>query len=269
MISDFALERLINTAQAGEGTNMPPRQFGDIRVPIVSNLRILKVDNYFGGTTFTLGWDDPEFGNITVGQYNIFVSGIDGVTQPQGPYSARVSPAIVRISTRIPSNLVFTVQTQLTNGMTSPLEVSTSVASATLAPVISAANLPASGVTAGTYGTSTAVGQFTVTAEGLISAAVNVPISGVSYPYAAKTANYTIAVTDYLVNCTANTFTITLPTALGIAGQQFQIKNSGTGIITINTTSAQVIDDQASGAITLVQWEALYVASDGANWLIL
>jgi hypothetical protein len=32
--------------------------------------------------------------------------------------------------------------------------------------------------------------------------------------YIAKTANYTLTANDYTVDCTANTFTITLPTAV-------------------------------------------------------
>lgn len=39
-------------------------------------------------------------------------------------------------------------------------------------------SLGASGVTAGTYGDATHVGQFTVTTSGVITAAANIPISG-------------------------------------------------------------------------------------------
>lgn len=39
-------------------------------------------------------------------------------------------------------------------------------------------DLPASGVTAATYGDGTHVGQFTVNAEGIITAASNVAVSG-------------------------------------------------------------------------------------------
>ena len=89
--------------------------------------------------------------------------------------------------------------------------------------------------------------------------------------YVAKTANYTLTTADYTVDCTANSFTLTLPTAVGNVGRIFQMKNSGgvSDIITINTTSAQTIDDQASGAITLNQYDNLTVQSDGANWIIL
>lgn len=93
---------------------------------------------------------------------------------------------------------------------------------------------------------------------------------GVKYSYVAKTANYTIALTDNIVDCTANSFDITLPTAVGTSGlaQRYVIKNSGTGIITIKTTSSQTIDGVASGVLTLVQWDSLVVFSDNANWKI-
>lgn len=179
MTSDFSLRRLINYSQAGGGSSIPPRQFGDIRVPIVSNLKILKVDNYLGGTTFTLSWDNPDFKNITVAQYNIFVSGVDKIAQPQGPFAATLSPAIVRVSTKIASNLVFTVQTQLSNGLTSPIAISPSVAAKTIAPVIASTELPVqTDLTPGLYGSATTSARIQITSTGIISTATNVTITG-------------------------------------------------------------------------------------------
>jgi len=87
--------------------------------------------------------------------------------------------------------------------------------------------------------------------------------------YVAKTALYTIAsATDYCINCTSGTYSITLPTAVSIAGQEFIVKNSGTGVITIATTSSQTIDGGASGSIILNQYESISVMSNGANWII-
>lgn len=88
------------------------------------------------------------------------------------------------------------------------------------------------------------------------------------FTYTAKTANYTAVVAD-AVNCTSGTFTVTLPTAVSQSGKQIIVKNSGTGVITLNTTSAQTIDGNASGAITIsTQYNALTFMSDGANWMI-
>jgi len=84
--------------------------------------------------------------------------------------------------------------------------------------------------------------------------------------YVAKTANYTLTGTDYLVNCTANSFTITLPTAVGIKGRQYIIKNTGTAtVITVATTSSQTVD----GAVpaTLTSMTPMRLMSDDANWI--
>lgn len=86
-----------------------------------------------------------------------------------------------------------------------------------------------------------------------------------SAPYVAKTGTYVISATDYTINATANSFTITLPTAVGIAGRIYVIKNSGSGTITVATTSAQTIDGQSSE--TLSQYDFIQVQSDGANWI--
>jgi len=87
--------------------------------------------------------------------------------------------------------------------------------------------------------------------------------------YVAVTTTYSILATDYTVNATSGTFTVTLPTAVGITGKVYNLHNSGSGIITIATTSSQTIDGNASGVLTLVQYDNLKVQSDGANWIII
>lgn len=82
-----------------------------------------------------------------------------------------------------------------------------------------------------------------------------------------RTATYTVDNTDCVVNCTANTFTVTLPTAVGCEGQYFIIKNSGTGVITVDGNGAETIDG-ASNKILAVQYESMTIISNGANWII-
>lgn len=82
------------------------------------------------------------------------------------------------------------------------------------------------------------------------------------------TSNYSVLKTDYTINCTANSFTVTLPTAVGITGMIFNIKNSGTGVITIATTSSQTIDGGLT-AILSIQYTNLTLQSTGQNWIIL
>jgi hypothetical protein len=84
--------------------------------------------------------------------------------------------------------------------------------------------------------------------------------------YTAKTANYLAGPLDYQIECTANSFTVTLPTAVGVTGKVYSIKNSGTGVITLATTSSQTIDGSLTQ--TLTQYDNLVVFSNGANWII-
>lgn len=86
--------------------------------------------------------------------------------------------------------------------------------------------------------------------------------------YVSKTASYTISDTDMVVDLTANTATFTLPTAIGIAGRRYTVKNSGTGVLTVNTTSSQTIDGAASMSFN-TQYAGMTVVSDGANWKII
>jgi len=67
-----------------------------------------------------------------------------------------------------------------------------------------------------------------------------ISLGGITLPYVGKTSTYTILDTDYFVDC-SGTFTVTLPTAVGVAGKVYVIKNSGSGSITVNTTSSQTI----------------------------
>lgn len=82
--------------------------------------------------------------------------------------------------------------------------------------------------------------------------------------YSSKSANYTLTSADFLIEYTSGSYTATLPTAVGIAGKEYEIKNSGTGVITV--TGSETIDDQASQ--TLNQYDAMKVMSNGSKWII-
>lgn len=94
----------------------------------------------------------------------------------------------------------------------------------------------------------------------------NMIIAGMAY--VGKTAGYTIANTDMVVDLTANTATFVLPTAVGIAGKRFTVKNSGAGTLTVNTTSSQTIDG-ATSKVFNTQYGGMTVVSDGANYKII
>ena len=76
---------------------------------------------------------------------------------------------------------------------------------------------------------------------------------------------YTPTSTDWLVICTA-TLTITLPTAVGLTGKEFLIKNAGTGTVTVDADGTELID----GSLTQVLGpaDAVSVVSTGTGWVI-
>lgn len=86
-------------------------------------------------------------------------------------------------------------------------------------------------------------------------------------PFVTKSANYTLSELDYTVQCTANSFTVMLPSAIGLPGKVYNVKNTGTGIITIDGHSSETIDGELTQTIT--QWENLTIQSNGSNWMIL
>jgi len=92
-------------------------------------------------------------------------------------------------------------------------------------------------------------------------------VSSTTFPFTNQTSTYTIDNTDCVINCTANTFTVTLPTSVGLEGQYFIIKNSGTGTITIDADGSETIDGLPNKLLA-IQNESITVISNGANWII-
>ena len=85
--------------------------------------------------------------------------------------------------------------------------------------------------------------------------------------YVAKTGTYLASALDYVIDCTANSFTVTLPTAVGISGRIYIIKNSGTGTITVDGNASETIDGAATVALT--QYQKATIQSNGANWIVI
>lgn len=84
--------------------------------------------------------------------------------------------------------------------------------------------------------------------------------------YIAKTSAYTITSDDFTVDCNG-TFTVTLPDSTSLRGRVFVIKNSGGGVITVNTTSSQTIDESLT--LTLIPGVCYRVQSTGAHYIII
>lgn len=94
-----------------------------------------------------------------------------------------------------------------------------------------------------------------------------ITLGGRTKAYLGITSLATLDATHHVVDCTANTFTVTLPTAASIAGREYTIKNSGTGVITIACNGAETIDGATTQ--TLGQYDSITVVSNNTNWIII
>lgn len=81
------------------------------------------------------------------------------------------------------------------------------------------------------------------------------------------TAAATLTADDEIVLC-SGTFIVTLPPVASSAGKTYNIKNIGTGTITIDGNNSETIDGGLTAKLT-VQYENLTISSDGSVWYIL
>lgn len=99
-----------------------------------------------------------------------------------------------------------------------------------------------------------------------------VKLTSVQTAFIAKTTTYTATTLDSTItgDATSATFTITLPTAVGIAGRIYTLKkiDVSANAVTVGTTSAQTIDGSTTYTLA-TQYKYVRVQSDGANWIVI
>lgn len=100
-----------------------------------------------------------------------------------------------------------------------------------------------------------------------LSTSGGLKVGSLQTAYTGVTSSTNIDASHQVVNVTANSVTLTLPTAASIEGRRYDLKNSGTGLVTIATTSSQTIDGDTTRILT--QYESITVVSDGSNWIII
>lgn len=103
--------------------------------------------------------------------------------------------------------------------------------------------------------------------EQALNAALDGTASNIS-AYKERSSNYTLQDSDRTLNCTANTFTVTLPDSLLFANRIFAIKNTGAGVVTVDTSDvAQLIDGSATESLST--GDAITVQSTSSGWIVI
>ena len=84
--------------------------------------------------------------------------------------------------------------------------------------------------------------------------------------YAAKTSAYTATVADHTLNVTSGTFTLDLPAASTCTGQSLKVKNSGTGVVTLDGNSSETVEGVAT--FPLGKGSYVEITSTGSVWIL-
>jgi len=125
------------------------------------------------------------------------------------------------------------------------------------------------------YTISNDVITFTSPVLGGAKAVVIAPYGGpltnevhLSKPYKEISDRYTITNSDYTINCLLSSYTVTLPSANGILGRIYNIKNTGTGVITLSGNYSETIDGGNTALLTM-QYQSITIQSTNSNWIII
>jgi len=207
--------------------------------------------------------------------------------------NAAINIAVANVAGAVPNTVNVIAGTGLSGGGNLASNVTVSLAN--------------TAVTAGNYGSTTQVAQITIDAQGRITAAANVAVSGggggtgnivsnvvtitvgdnISWTNSTSVVlswinnssnvvtwtNTIYSVTNnnatILVNHPLSPFGVVLPSANTVVGQQYQIKkiDSSANAVTVSTTSSQTIDGNLTYSLATI-YKSVTLQSDGSNYYI-
>lgn len=125
-----------------------------------------------------------------------------------------------------------------------------------------------SGINAMTISPTQNVGFGTTSPNEKLTIVGNISATGSnSVGYTETSVNYTATNNDYTINAT-QPITITLPTAIGIRGRLYVIKNTSIGSVAVSAYQTQTIDGDNMLYINN-QWESITIQSTNSNWIII
>ena len=126
--------------------------------------------------------------------------------------------------------------------------------------------LPLSGgtVTGGTIFTSGLTAN-TLNVNGLTQTSGITSTGGITFKQVTINSTYSATTQDYMIDVTGGTFTVYLPSAVGIQGRLLVVKNNGGGAVTVQPTLGQYIDGKPF--VILGETNTIQLASNGSEWV--
>ena len=105
----------------------------------------------------------------------------------------------------------------------------------------------------------------TLNATGLTTTNGITSTGGITFKQVTINSSYTATTSDYMIDVTGGTFSLVLPSAVGIQGRLLVVKNNGGGAVTVQPVLGQNIDDKPF--VILGETNTIQLASNGANWV--
>ena len=224
---------------------------------------------YFGSTSgITLDVINKRIGiNTNNPQHSLHIS---GNTLFNGTLSATTISATTYLNLPTTTNGYLPLSGGTVTGgtvFTSGLSANTLSATTYLnLPTIVNGYLPLSGgtVTGGTSFTSGLTAN-TLNVNGLTRTSGITSTSGIIFKQVTINGSYTATTSDYMIDITGGTFTVSLPTAVGQQGRLYVIKNNGGGAVTVDPFGSETIDGKSF--IILGETNSIQLASNGTEWV--
>ncbi len=107
----------------------------------------------------------------------------------------------------------------------------------------------------------------TLNVTGLTQTSGITSTGGITFKQVTIDTAYTATTSDYMIDASGGTFTVSLPSAVGIQGRLLVVKNNGGGAITVDPYNSETIDDKPF--VILGETNSIQLVSNGFNWVAL
>ena len=202
----------------------------------------------------------PSAGDLLLGE--LAINTADGILYTSGTTAGSILP--------IGWDRVAKTGDTMTGGLFTPYLSATTISATTYVnlPSMAGSYLPLSGGTV--YGPAVFSGGLTantLNVTGLTQTSGITSTGGITFKQVTINSTYSATTSDYMIDVTGGTFTVYLPSAVGIQGRLLVVKNNGGGAVTVDPYGSQTIDGKPF--VILGETNTIQLASNGTEWVAL